>query len=436
MRCKIRPHWRSRPDTPLPARPGPNSRTPRATESTSPPVVTRSRRMSFSHQPEVVTLGCRLNIAESAAIRQLAGRGQVVVNSCGVTNQAVKDTRAAIRRLRRARPDAELVVTGCASEMDRAGFTAMPEVDRVVANAAKLLPASWGARPNAPRAVPQTRAFVGVQNGCDHHCTFCAIPQGRGANRADPVAEVIPRIAALVEAGQREVVLSGVDLASYDDRGARLGVLVERLLADVPGLQRLRLSSLDPAAIDDHLLALLTQEPRVMPHVHLSVQAGDDMILKRMRRRHARGDVVRLVERLKAQRDVAIGADLIAGFPTEDEAMFAHTLALVAEADITHAHVFPYSPRAGTPAARMPQVAPAVARDRAARLRTATAARLATRLAAQVGTTQAVLVEKPGDRGHAADFAEVRLPAPVPVGSIVTVIVTAAAPDHLTGIIA
>lgn len=392
--------------------------------------------MSLSTQPEVVTLGCRLNIAESAAIRQMAGRGQVVVNGCGVTNQAVKDTRAAIRRLRRARPDAELIVTGCASEMDRDGFAAMPEVDRVIGNAAKLLPATWGARPNAPRAVPQTRAFLGVQNGCDNHCTFCAIPQGRGRNRADPIAEVIPRVAALVETGQREVVLSGVDLASYDDRGARLGALVERLLAEVPALERLRLSSLDPAAIDDHLLALLTQEPRVMPHVHLSVQAGDDMILKRMRRRHARGDVVRLVARLKAARDIAIGADLIAGFPTEDAAMFANTLRLIDEADITHAHVFPYSPRAGTPAARMPQVAPATARARAARLRAAASTRLARRLAAQVGSVRRVLVEKPGDRGHAPDFAEVRLPSPAPVGSVVAVTVTAAAPDHLTGTIA
>ena len=392
--------------------------------------------MSSSHQPEVVTLGCRLNIAESAAIRQMAGAHVAVVNGCGVTNQAVKDTRVAIRRLRRARPDAELVVTGCASEMDRAGFAAMPEVDRIVANAAKLLPSTWGARPNAPRPRAQTRAFIGVQNGCDHHCTFCAIPQGRGRNRADPVGEVVMRVAALVEAGQREVVLSGVDLASYDDRGATLGVLVERLLADVPGLERMRLSSLDPAAVDDHLLALLTQQPRVMPHVHLSIQAGDDLILKRMRRRHSRGDALRLIERLKARRDVAIGADLIAGFPTEDDAMFANTLAFVEAGDVSHAHVFPYSPRAGTPAARMPQVAATVARARAVRLRAAAGARLAARLAAQVGTVQAVLVERPGDRGHAPDFAEVRLPAPHPVGSIVAVTVTAAAPDHLTGTIA
>lgn len=393
--------------------------------------------MSAVPQPEVVTLGCRLNIAESEAIRQLAGAGVAVVNGCGVTNQAMRDTRAAVRRLRRRVPHAELVVTGCAAEMDRAGFAAMPEVDRLVANAAKLLPASWGARGNAPRPRAQTRAFVGVQNGCDHACTFCAIPQGRGASRSDAIAEIIPRVAALVEAGQREVVLSGVDLASYDDRGAGLAVLVERLLADVPRLERVRLSSLDPHVIDDALFALLTQEPRVMPHVHLSLQAGDDLVLKRMRRRHRRAAALALVERLRAARpELAIGADLIAGFPTEDEAMFANTLALVEEADITHAHVFPYSPRAGTPAARMPQVEPEVARARAATLRAASAARLAHRLARQVGTVQRVLVERPGDRGHAPDFSEVRLAAPLPIGSVHDVTIVAAAPDHLTGTIA
>ncbi|MBW6525743.1 MiaB/RimO family radical SAM methylthiotransferase [Sphingomonas sp. RHCKR7] len=393
--------------------------------------------MSAVPQPEVVTLGCRLNIAESEAIRQLAGARVAVVNGCGVTNQAMRDTRAAVRRLRRRRPDAELVVTGCAAEMDRAGFAAMPEVDRLVPNAAKLLPTSWGARGNAPRPRAQTRAFVGVQNGCDHACTFCAIPQGRGASRSDAIAEIVPSVAALVEAGQREVVLSGVDLASYDDRGAGLAALIERLLAGVPGLERVRLSSLDPHVIDDALFALLTREPRVMPHVHLSLQAGDDLILKRMRRRHRRAGALALVERLRAARpELAIGADLIAGFPTEDEAMFANTLALIEQADITHAHVFPYSPRAGTPAARMPQVEPEVARARAATLRAASAARLARRLAAQVGTVRRVLVERPGDRGHAPDFSAVRLAAPLPIGSVHDVTIVAAAPDHLTGTIA
>lgn len=383
-----------------------------------------------------MTLGCRLNIAESEAIRQLAGAGVAVVNGCGVTNQAVKDTRAAIRRLRRLRPEAELVVTGCASDMDRAAFAAMPEVDRIVGNAAKLLPASWGARPNMPRPRHQTRAFVGVQNGCDHRCTFCAIPAGRGRNRADPVAEVILRVAALVDAGQREIVLSGVDLASYDDHGLGLATLVERLLDEVPALERLRLSSLDPHAVGDHLLALLTQHERIMPHVHLSLQAGDDLVLKRMRRRHSRAEGLALIELLRARRPgISIGADLIAGFPTEDEAMFANTLAMVDEGHIAHAHVFPYSPRAGTPAARMPQVAPEVARARAIRLRGAAARVLEGHLAAQVGTVQRVLVEKPGDRGHAPDFAPVRLPSPYPVGTVQDVAITAAAADHLSGTI-
>ncbi|MEH3037109.1 MAG: MiaB/RimO family radical SAM methylthiotransferase [Sphingomonas adhaesiva] len=390
--------------------------------------------------PEVVTLGCRLNIAESETIRQLAGANVAVVNGCGVTHQAVKDTRAAIRRLRRARPDAQLVVTGCASEMDRAAFAAMPEVDRIVANAAKLLPASWGARPNALPPRRQTRTFLGVQNGCDHHCTFCAIPQGRGRNRADPATQVVLRVAAAVEAGACEVVLSGVDLASYDDHGAGLATLLERVLAEVPALERVRLSSLDPAAIDDALFAVLTQEPRVMPHVHLSLQAGDDLILKRMRRRHTRAGALALIDRLRAARaDLTIGADLIAGFPTEDEGMFANSLAAIGQGQIAFAHVFPYSPRAGTPAARMPQVDPAVVRHRAARLRDAAANVLSHHLAAQVGTRQRVLIERPGDRGHASDFSSVRLDAPSPshpIGSVAVATITAAAADHLIGTIA
>lgn len=362
-------------------------------------------------QPEVVTLGCRLNIAESETIRALAaGRDVAVVNGCGVTNRAVKDTRAAIRRLRRARPAAELVVTGCASDMDRAAFAAMPEVDRIVANAAKLLPSSWGRAGNMAPPRAHTRGFVAVQNGCDHACTFCAIPAGRGPSRAEPIAEVVPRIAALVDGGAREVVLSGVDLTSYRDGERPLAALVEALLARVPRLERLRLSSIDPAEVDDPLFALLTQEPRVMPHVHLSLQAGDDLVLKRMKRRHSRADAIQLVERLKrARAEIAIGADLIAGFPTEDEAMFANTLAAVDACDVVHAHVFPYSPRAGTPAARMPQVDPRLAKERAERLREASARRKTAWLATLVGTVQPVLIEKPGNRGHSPGFAEVRL---------------------------
>lgn len=362
-------------------------------------------------QPEVVTLGCRLNIAESETIRALAaGRDVAVVNGCGVTNRAVKDTRAAIRRLRRARPAAELVVTGCASDMDRAAFAAMPEVDRIVANAAKLLPSSWGRAGNMAPPRAHTRGFVAVQTGCDHACTFCAIPAGRGPSRTEPIAEVVPRIAALVDGGAREVVLSGVDLTSYRDGERRLAALVEALLARVPRLERLRLSSIDPAEVDDPLFALLTQEPRVMPHVHLSLQAGDDLVLKRMKRRHSRADAIQLVERLKrARAEIAIGADLIAGFPTEDEAMFANTLAAVDACDVVHAHVFPYSPRAGTPAARMPQVDPRLAKERAERLREASARRKTAWLATLVGTVQPVLIEKPGNRGHSPGFAEVRL---------------------------
>ncbi|KQT33799.1 2-methylthioadenine synthase [Sphingomonas sp. Leaf412] len=418
--------------------------------------------------PTLITLGCRLNIAESETIRALAhGRDVAVVNGCGVTNRAVKDTRAAIRRLRRQRPGAELVVTGCASDMDRAAFAAMPEVDRIVPNAAKQLPESWrGADGRAPNMAPpraHTRGFVAVQTGCDHACTFCAIPAGRGASRSDAIPDIVPRVAALVAAGQREIVLSGVDLTSYADRGQPLAALVEALLVQVPALARLRLSSLDPAEVDDRLFALLTQEARVTPHVHLSAQAGDDLILKRMRRRHSRRDMVRLVDRLKTARaDIAIGADLIAGFPTESDAAFANTLALVADCAIVHAHVFPYSPRDGTPAARMPQVAPDVARRRAATLRDAAAAHRATWLKGLIGTTQPVVIEKPGDRGHAPNFAEVRLAAHdqttsvraertrspsaahdlrrrsgrVEIGDIVPVAVTAATDTHLTGHIA
>ncbi|NJB97008.1 threonylcarbamoyladenosine tRNA methylthiotransferase MtaB [Sphingomonas trueperi] len=357
-----------------------------------------------------------------------------------MTNEAVKQTRQAIRRARRERPEAELVVTGCAAQIDPAAFAAMPEVDRVIGNAEKLLPQAWASeakvqvqdilavRETAPHLAASfsthARAFVEVQNGCDHRCTFCAIPYGRGNSRSVPAGAVIDRIAMLAEA-HGEVVLTGVDLTSYghDLPGSpTLGSLVERILRHVPRLQRLRLSSLDGIEVDDRLFALLTQEPRVMPHVHLSLQAGDDMILKRMKRRHARAQSVVLAERLRAARpEIAIGADLIAGFPTEDETMFANTLALIGDCGVVHAHIFPYSPRAGTPAARMPQVAPATIRDRAARLRAAAAEQRASWLETLVGSRQQVLVERPGDRGHAENFAEVRLTAPRQTGETVNV---------------
>jgi threonylcarbamoyladenosine tRNA methylthiotransferase MtaB len=399
--------------------------------------------MSIAPGPEVISLGCRLNIAESETIRGLlGGRDVVVVNSCAVTAEAVKQTRQAIRRARRARPSARLVVTGCAATIDAPAFAGMAEVDAVIDNAAKLLPESWQARGATPIAAStdHARAFVAVQTGCDHACTFCTIPAGRGASRSEPAGGVIDRIAALVDAGKREVVLTGVDMTSYghDLPGApTLGSLVERILRHVPALERLRLSSIDSIEIDDRLFALVTQEPRVMPHLHLSLQAGDDLILKRMRRRHLRADVVRIVERLKAARpEIAIGADLIAGFPTEDDRAFANTLALIEDCDIVHGHIFPYSPRPGTPAARMPQVERDTIRSRAAALRSAAAQRKAAWLAAFVGMTQAVLIEKPGDRGHTPDFAEIRLASTQTVGSIASIHITAATDTHLIGTLA
>ena len=394
--------------------------------------------------PHIVSLGCRLNLAESETIRALTGgRDLVVVNNCAVTNSAVSETRAAIRRARRDRPAAQIVVTGCAAQIDPQGFAAMPEVDRVIGNAEKLTSEAWEAyapvlvgdimqvRETAPHLAAaftsHARAFVEVQNGCDHRCTFCAIPFGRGNSRSVPAGAVIDRIAMLAES-HAEIVLTGVDLTSYghDLPGQpTLGALVERILRLVPALKRLRLSSLDGIEVDDRLFALLTQEPRVMPHVHLSLQAGDDMILKRMKRRHSRAQSVALVERLKAARpDIAIGADLIAGFPTETDAMFANTLALLDDCDVVHPHIFPYSPRAGTPAARMPQVEVAVVKSRAARLRERAAGRRAAWLAQLVGSEQEVLLERPGDRGHAGNFAEMRLAEPLEIGSIVRVKVT------------
>lgn len=400
--------------------------------------------MSSSAVDRVISLGCRLNLAESETIRTLIGSDDVVVvNSCAVTNEAVRQTRKAIRNARRARPAAQLVVTGCAAQIDPASFSAMPEVDRVIGNAEKLTPAAWASRETALvqdiMAVRQTaphlaasfashaRAFVEVQNGCDHRCTFCAIPFGRGNSRSVPAGAVVDRIADLAAAGHREIVLTGVDLTSYgpDLPGApSLGQLVERILART-AVERLRLSSLDGIEIDDRLFALLTQEPRIQPHVHLSLQAGDDMILKRMKRRHSRAQGVALVERLKAARpDIAIGADLIAGFPTETEDMAANTRALIADCDIVHAHVFPYSPRTGTPAARMPQLPPTVVKARAAALRAMAADHRAAWLASLVGTTQSILVERPGTSGHAGNFADVRLAEPAQVGSIQEVVIS------------
>ncbi|QVM82324.1 MiaB/RimO family radical SAM methylthiotransferase [Novosphingobium decolorationis] len=366
---------------------------------------------------EVHSLGCRLNLSESEEMRALLREADdlVVINSCAVTSEAVRQTRQAIRRARRARPDARIVVTGCAAEVEREALAAMPEVDGLVANTAKLDPRAWNVpAPSLPqRRAAYTRAFVQVQNGCDHSCTFCVIPQGRGASRSRTIAEALADVAVHHERGVQEVILTGVDLTSWGedlDGRPHLGDLCAAILERFPELPRLRLSSIDGAEVDPVLFELLASEPRVMPHVHLSLQHGDDLILKRMKRRHSRADAVRLVESLRTRRpELAVGADLMAGFPTEDEAAHAANLSIIAELGIVHGHVFPFSPRPGTPAARMPQVEPALIKRRARELREAVSKERARWLAAQVSRPLWVLAEKDGT-GHAENFARVRLP--------------------------
>lgn len=396
---------------------------------------------------QVVSLGCRLNIAESEAIGGLLRDGPptVVVNSCAVTAEAVRQSRRAVRKLRREHPDARLVVTGCAATIEHDAFDAMPEVDAVVLNADKLKPHAWHPRaggdlggvtePRATRLRPppaqgrteaqapkHTRAFVPVQNGCDHACTFCIIPQGRGPSLSLDIPHVLEAVAR--HEGVNEVVLTGVDVTSWgaDLPGHHhLGDLVAAILAAFPALPRLRLSSLDGVEIDPLLLDLITCEPRVMPHVHLSLQSGSDMVLKRMKRRHSRADAIDLVQRMKADRpDIAIGADLIAGFPTETPAMHADNVSIVRECGVVHGHVFPYSPRPGTPAARMPQVDPVVVRERASEVRAAVAEQRTAWLQSLLGKPTQVLAERDGT-GHAGHFATYRVPQGTPVGSLVTV---------------
>ena len=412
--------------------------------------------------PEIVSMGCRLNIAEGEAMRIMlaASDDLIVINSCAVTNEAVRQTRQAIRKARKARPDARIVVTGCAAQTDPAMFANMPEVDRVIGNIDKLNATSFDTRANAKvrvadiMAVRQTaphlatsfaehaRAFVEVQNGCDHRCTFCIIPYGRGNSRSVPAGAVVDAVRALVDSGYAEVVLTGVDVTSYgpDLPGSpTLGMLIERILKLVPGLQRLRLSSLDGVEVDERLFDLITGEPRIMPHVHLSLQSGDDMILKRMKRRHSRRDAIALVERLKARRpDIAIGADLIAGFPTEDEAMHANNLSILDACDVVHGHIFPYSARDGTPAARMPQLDRALVKARAAQMRQAAQARAANWRTCLIGTRQMMLVERDGRTGHATNFARIALPAAddAHIGQVVSVLITGHTGATLTAEIA
>lgn len=379
--------------------------------------------------PTIISLGCRMNIAEAERMRaMLAGEDNlVVVNSCAVTGEALRQTRQAIRRARRDHPAARLVVTGCAAEIDRAAIGAMDEVDGLVANAAKLDPRSWNvAGDAAPVAPARTRAFIAVQNGCDHACTFCVIPQGRGVSRSLPVPQVLREVETHLAAGAQEVVLTGVDLTSWGDDlpdSPGLGVLVAAILDAFPALPRLRLSSVDGVEIDPLLFELLAHEARVMPHLHLSLQHGADLILKRMKRRHLRGDAVELVARLKALRpEIAVGADLIAGFPTEADSHHAENLSIIDELDIVHAHIFPFSPRPGTPAARMPQLPRAVVKARAAALRERAASRRAAWLAALVGETLPVLAERDGT-GYAPHYARVALPEGTAAGSIIDVTV-------------
>ncbi len=386
---------------------------------------------------ETLTFGCRLNTVESEVMRARAEAGAadrdlVLVNTCAVTTEAGRQARKAIRRLARTRPGAEIVVTGCGAEVERAAYAAMPEVARLVGNAVKLKPESWGETADimATRAADSTaidrmaghtRAFVPVQNGCDHRCTFCVIPFGRGNSRSVPLADAVAQVRRIVEHGGREVVLTGVDLTAYGrDLAAdlSLGRLVRAILREVPDLARLRLSSIDSVEADPDLVAAFAEEPRLMPHVHLSLQAGDDLILKRMKRRHSRADAIRFCEDLRRLRPgLVFGADLIAGFPTETDDQFARSLDLVAECGLTHLHVFPYSPRPGTPAARMPPVAPDAIRSRAARLREAGAAALVRHLDGAVGQTRLVLTER-GGMGRTEDFSGVRFASEVPAGEI------------------
>lgn len=370
-----------------------------------------------------------MNIAESERMRALlAGEtGLVVVNSCAVTGEALRQTRQAIRRARRDHPDARLVVTGCAAEIDRAAIAAMDEVDGLMANAAKLDPRAWNVAANAaPIAPARTRAFIAVQNGCDHACTFCVIPQGRGVSRSVAVAAVLREVEAHLAAGAKEIVLTGVDLTSWgqDIAGApRLGELVGAILDAFPTLDRLRLSSVDGVEVDDGLFDLIAHEPRVMPHLHLSLQHGADLILKRMKRRHLRRDAVELVARLRALRpEIAVGADLIAGFPTESADHHADNLAIIDELDIVHAHIFPFSPRPGTPAARMPQVPRAEVKARAASLRARAALRRAAWLESLVGEKLPVLAERDGT-GYAPQYARVALPPATPAGVVIDITV-------------
>jgi threonylcarbamoyladenosine tRNA methylthiotransferase MtaB len=402
---------------------------------------------------EIVTFGCRLNAFESEVVRVEAERagltGTIVINSCAVTGEAVAQARQSIRRLKRERPDVRIVVTGCAAQTQAEMFADMAEVDRVVGNDDKMRADTWRAtrsalddvaksgvaasekiavadimavREMAPHLVEGfqkglPRVFVQVQNGCDHRCTFCIIPYGRGNSRSVPMGAVVAQVRTLVERGHAEIVLSGVDLTSYgaDLPGTpKLGQLTKQVLRHVPELKRLRISSVDSIEVDRDLLDVIADDDRLMPHLHLSLQSGDDLILKRMKRRHSRKDAIDFCQRIRRLRpDIALGADIIAGFPTETEEMFARSQDLVGSCDLTFLHVFPYSPRPGTPAARMPQVSGREIRERAGRLRAAGEAALQRRLASEIGATRQVLIES-GTQGRTEHFLPVAIGGETP----------------------
>ena len=425
---------------------------------------------------QTITLGCRLNFAESEAMRALAGDDAIIVNSCAVTNEAVRQTRQAIRRAHREAPDKRIIVTGCAAQLDPASFAEMPEVSRVVGNAEKYSASSfvlsrhpgldpgsafssgqelgrqtpdqvrgdesWASKilvsdvmaapapPVAAGFLARVRSFVAVQTGCDHRCTFCSIWQARGASRSLPYEAVRDAVARELDAGAREIVLTGVDITSFE---GGLGQLCQRLLGDLSGLKRLRLSSLDSIEIDEALIELVAGEPRLLPHFHLSLQAGDDLILKRMKRRHSRAQAVETVARLKAARsDVTIGADLIAGFPTESEEAALNSLKLLDDCDIVTAHIFPFSPRPNTPAARMPQLEREIVKARAARLRQAAEERRIAWLDGLIGTNQTVLIEN-SEKGHSDGFAPVHI-AGTRRGDLGTARIIGRSEDQLVGI--
>jgi threonylcarbamoyladenosine tRNA methylthiotransferase MtaB len=405
--------------------------------------------------PKFTTLGCRLNAYETEAMKELAGaagvQNAVVVNTCAVTAEAVRKAKKEIRKLRRENPDATLIVTGCAAQTEPQTFVAMPEVNKVIGNTEKMSAATWNGM--APDLIGQTepvqvddimsvtetaghlidgfgtrsRAYVQVQNGCDHRCTFCIIPYGRGNSRSVPAGVVVEQIKRLVDKGYNEVVLTGVDLTSWGadlPADPKLGDLVMRILKLVPDLPRLRISSIDSIEVDDNLMQAIATEPRLMPHLHLSLQHGDDLILKRMKRRHLRDDAIKFSEDARKLRpDMTFGADIIAGFPTETEAMFQNSLKLVEDCALTWLHVFPYSPRQGPPAAKMPPVNGKDIKARAARLRTAGSDAVAKHLSAQMGKTHHILMENPR-MGRTEQFTEVSFQTDQPESQIVTATIT------------